>query len=258
MDSQPFSRPRPKSLAQALYDQVAGRIQDGTLRPGDKLATEAELIREHGISRTVVREALSRLQAAGLVETRHGVGTFVLDRPSLPGLGFDANTLRTIHDVLTMLELRICLESEAAGLAATRRSTEQLAGMRRALDAIRHASREDGNAVGEDFQLHLQIAKATGNRYFVELMTYLGAAAIPRYRVDSAQLGGTSRAEYLARINREHEDIYDAIARQDPDGARAAMRAHLTNSRERLRRAHGAADRASSEPPVGVRPRRSH
>jgi DNA-binding FadR family transcriptional regulator len=84
----------------------------------------------------------------------------------------------------------------------------------------------------------LQIALATGNRYFTDIMTHLGTSIIPRTRLNSARLAHDDQQHYMSRLSREHEEIYDAIARQDSDAARAAMRLHLTNSRERLRQAH--------------------
>jgi DNA-binding FadR family transcriptional regulator len=118
--------------------------------------------------------------------------------------------------------------------------------MRRALDAFARSVEDAGEAVNPDFQFHLQIALAAGNRHFADLMTHLGMVIIPRTRVNTAQFAQEERTEYLRRVGREHEDIYDAIARRDPDAARAAMRTHLANSRERLRRAH---ERAGS--PLG-------
>jgi len=74
-----LERRRPRSLALGVVEQLSDRIRDGRLVPGAKLATEAALTGEFGVSRTVIREALSKLQASSLVETRHGVGTFVID-----------------------------------------------------------------------------------------------------------------------------------------------------------------------------------
>jgi len=101
-----------------------------------------------------------------------------------------------------------------------------------------------GDAVASDFQFHLQIALSTGNRYFTDIMTHLGTSIIPRTRLNSARLAQDDQQHYMKRLSREHEEIYEAIARQDSDAARAAMRLHLTNSRERLRHAHEAAERA--------------
>ena len=92
-------------------------------------------------------------------------------------------------------------------------------------------------SVESDVKFHLLIAQATGNRYFVDILTHLGTTIIPRARLNSAQLSHDEPSAYLQRVNREHEDIFHAIERRDPEGARAAMRTHLSNSRERLRKA---------------------
>ena len=239
--AQPRARRKHRSLAQELVAELSQRIRDGRIKPGDKLPTESAIMEEQGVSRTVVREALSRLQAAGLVETRHGIGTFVLEVPGPGGFRLDPATIVTLREVLALLELRISLEVETAGLAAQRRTEAQLTAMREALDAIK-ASAANAEAVASDFQFHLRIAEATGNRYFTDIMSHLGTSIIPRTRVNSASLARADQAQYTARLEREHEQIYEAIARQDPEAARAAMRLHLTNSRERLRQAHAAAE----------------
>jgi DNA-binding FadR family transcriptional regulator len=197
----------------------------------------------HGVSRTVVREAISNLQAAGLVETRHGIGTFAL--ASHPGLAFriDPPVIVTVRDVLAMLELRISLETEAAGLAAARRTEQHLSQMRSALRTFRASLESGGDTADPDFQFHLQVAYATENRYFADIMSHLGMATIPSSRVPAVdKAAGESRVAYLCLVNQAHEGIYDAIFRRDPEGARAAMRAHLTHSRDRLRRAEEIAE----------------
>ena len=229
-------RRKSKSLAQAVMDDLTARIRAGRYKAGDRLPTEPEIMAEHGVSRTVVREAVSRLQATGLVETRHGVGTFVLaPTGEAPGL----TSVLTIRDVLAMLELRISLETEAAALAALRRTDTQLAAMRQAVDTIEANIARGERSIDADFEFHLQIALATGNKYFEDFYRHLGKSTIPRARVDSSRFAGQSERDYLSRTNREHEAIYAAIERRDPEMARAAMRMHLSNSAERLRRASG-------------------
>jgi GntR family transcriptional repressor for pyruvate dehydrogenase complex len=144
----------------------------------------------------------------------------------------------TLRDVLSVLELRISLETECAGLAAQRAEPDDLARMRTALDAIEAASRMGGDSVAADLQFHISVARATGNRYFVDILTQMGTALIPRERIDSAGIAHADPKAYVALVNLEHESILDAISRRDSDGARAAMRMHLSNSRERLRRAN--------------------
>lgn len=237
----PPLRRRARGLAHAVVDDIARRIDTGLLKAGDKLPTEAEFMQVHGVSRTVVREALSRLQAGGRVETHHGIGTFVLEMSApVVAIRLEASDLANASEVLAVLELRISLETESAGLAAQRRSDAQLAAMRAALDAFEAGVAGQGETVSHDFHFHQLIAQATGNRHFADIMGHLGAALIPRTRVNSPRLAQEDPSVYLRRVSREHEEIYEAIARQDPDAARAAMRLHLTNSRERLRRAQAA------------------
>jgi GntR family transcriptional regulator, transcriptional repressor for pyruvate dehydrogenase complex len=236
------TRRRSRSLAHELVEGIGAQIHTQTLKPGDKLPTEAEIMQSYGVSRTVVREALSRMQAGGLVETRHGIGTFVLEPRPGQSFGIEPGDIAAAVDVMAVLELRISLETESAGLAAQRRTDAHLAEMRAALDAFEaNVVNGGGQAISPDFRFHLAIAHATGNRYFADIMSHLGATLIPRTRVNSSRVAQEDLPQYLRRVNREHEEIYSAIARGDSESARAAMRIHLTNSRERLRRARGAA-----------------
>jgi DNA-binding FadR family transcriptional regulator len=237
MNAADTTQRRPRTLAQGLVESFGDGIRDGRLAPGAKLPTESELMAAFGVSRTVVREALSRLQAAGMIETRHGIGSFVVGAGDGASFRIAPEQMATLRDVIAMLELRIGVESEAAGLAAQRRSDANLSRMRAALDAIAAALEAGDDAVAPDFQFHLEIARATGNHHFSDLLASLGSTIIPRARLDGAGPPDTERLAYLRRVNAEHESIYDAIAARDADAARAAMRTHLVNSRERRRRA---------------------
>lgn len=230
------ARRRPRSLAHDVVDALAGRIREGSLNAGEKLPTEAAIMEEFGVSRTVVREAISRLQAAGLVETRHGVGTFVVGLGEGSAFRISPDQLGTLQDVIEVLELRIGVETESAALAAVRRTPENLEALRNALKAFFAAVEEGRDAVGPDFQFHLEIARATQNHHFIDLMGTLGGMMIPRARLEPPGPLTPEREAYLRRVNSEHESIVDAITRQDPEAARAAMRTHLANSRERRRR----------------------
>ncbi|MBW8891622.1 MAG: FadR family transcriptional regulator, partial [Burkholderiales bacterium] len=126
---------------------------------------------------------------------------------------------------------------EAAGLAAQRRTADNLAALRKALDAVIAAVEAGQDSVAADFQFHLEIARATQNGHFAELMATLGSQIIPRARLEPSVDMGAERLAYMRRVNAEHESILDAITSQDAESARAAMRTHLSNSRERRRRA---------------------
>lgn len=225
-----------RSLAQQLFDEFSAQIAKGHWAAGDKLPTESRLVAHYDVSRTVVREAISKLQAAQLVETRHGIGTFVLESPGPSPLSLSPMERDAAVDVLAVLELRISIEIEAAGLAALRHKKRDLQAMQQALAAF-VASHENGqDTVAHDLSFHLAIATATGNRYFVEVLKHFNSLLIPRTRIES--INRPDRApDYLLRLNHEHEAILSAIERKDVESARAAMRLHLTNSRERLRHA---------------------
>lgn len=236
-DNPPGEHRRPRSLALRVVEAMQARIREGQLEPGTKLPTEGQVMDEFGVSRTVVREALSKLQAAGLVATRHGVGTFVVGPGQEAGFRIDPQHLETLRDVIAVLELRMGVETEAAGLAAQRRSATNLDVMRAALDDFALSVEAGRDAVAADVRFHGEIARATQNTHFANLLGSLGARIIPRARLDPADVVDEERRNYLRRVNAEHESIYDAIARADAESARAAMRTHLSNSRERRRRA---------------------
>ena len=237
----PSARRRPRTLALELVDSLGDRIRAGQLQTGDKLPTEAAIMGEFEVSRTVVREAISKLQAAGLVETRHGIGTFVLGAGDGPSFKITPEQFSTLQDVIAVLELRIGLETEAAGLAAQRRTPGNLIALRKALDAVIAAVEAGQDSVAADFQFHLEIARATQNGHFAELMATLGSQIIPRARLEPVVDLSAERLAYMRRVNAEHESILDAITSQDAESARAAMRTHLSNSRERRRRAQAEA-----------------
>ena len=230
-------RTRRGGLVQEVVQHLQQQIQSGQLQPGDKLPTESAVMELLSVSRTVVREAISRLQASGHVETRHGIGTFVLEAPTTHNFRIAEQDMATVDDVIAVLELRISLETEAAGLAAQRATPEQLTQMATALQGFSNAIDSQSDAVPSDFQFHMEIAKATGNRHFADLMTYLGTHIIPRTRIKTADQAPEGRQAYLERVHGEHESIYNAIRNHDTEAARAAMRTHLSNSRDRLRKA---------------------
>ena len=100
---------RRRSLTADLVQALGDRVRDGRLQGGTKLPPEGAIMEEFGVSRTVVREAISRLQAAGMVETRHGVGTFVLGQGDASSFRIGTKHLDALKDVINVLELRIAV-----------------------------------------------------------------------------------------------------------------------------------------------------
>jgi GntR family transcriptional repressor for pyruvate dehydrogenase complex len=231
---QPIDRDAGRGLAHELVERLKERILAGQMEPGQKLPTEAALVADFGVSRTVVREAISRLQAAGLVETFQGRGSFVLALPEARRFEVGADRVRTHRDVLDVIDFRIGIEGEAAGLAAERRTDIQLKAIERALRELNRAGESGTGAVEADYEFHLRIAVASGNRFYSDLLASLGPMMImlPRTRLEPAYT--VSDATHLTRVALEHENIHLAIIRGDGMAARAAMRLHLANSRARL------------------------
>lgn len=168
-------RKRSPGLAHDIVAELTQRILLGQLAPGEKLPSESAIVREHGVSRTVVREAISKLQAAGLVETRHGIGTFVLERDQRQGIHLSRDTAASVRGII---ELRMGLETQAAALAARRRTEEQLLQMRQALDDHQDSLANNDSSVEPDLRFHQLIAQATGNSCFTDIIAQLGRSAI--------------------------------------------------------------------------------
>jgi DNA-binding FadR family transcriptional regulator len=231
-----MTTPRGKGRAHDLAGVLRAQLHSQALKAGDKLPTESVLMQTHGVSRSVVREAISHLQAEGWVQTQHGVGTFVLAREAPWRFDFDAgHAARGPIALEEMLELRTSVESDAAVLAARRRSDAQLQAMRQALADFDRELAAEAETAAADFRFHLAIAEATGNRYFKDLMGSVGLAGILPALTLAASLDEAQHRRQLQKVQQEHLDILQAIERQDGASASAAMRTHLSNSRERLR-----------------------
>jgi GntR family transcriptional repressor for pyruvate dehydrogenase complex len=220
------------TLAQRVVAGLKDKILAGDLPPGHKLPSEAELIDEYGVSRTVVLEAVTRLRAEGLVETFQGRGSFVLAMPEPTSFTVESAAIRSHHDVLDMLNFRLGIECEAAALAAARVDAAGVDAVRAVLTAFGAAAPEE--QVEADFLFHRAIAAASRNRFYLELLDSLGPMMImlPRTRLPDAY--SLTDAGHVERVRREHDNVATAVIAGDADTARAAMRVHLGNSRRRL------------------------
>lgn len=224
-----------RNLVETVGQDLRAAIAEGTLKPGEKLPSEAGLTKRYAVSRTVVREAIASLKADGLVDVRHGVGVFVASGQPGWGSAFQAAETARISSIIEMLELRAAVEIEAAGLAAVRRSPAQEEAIFERYDDLGALMAEGKPTTAADFALHLAIAEATNNPRFREFLEMMGRHVIPRA---SLQEGRDERtpADYLKQIQAEHKRIADAISARDEDGAREAMRTHLKGSQQRYRK----------------------
>ena len=221
---------RTEHLPARIAAQFARQIQDADLKPGDKLPTENEMSKNFGVSRTVIREAIAQLRNEGMIETRQGVGAFVIDRPTRH-IRLDDRRRMDPHGFRDLFQLRVPLEIEAAGLAATYHNAEHLRLLDEALQRMSVTGDGAGDGIVADLDFHRTIAAATGNDYFVQ---FLGAVSdrILQTIVESRER--IRLTEIVAIVNGEHTELRNAIAARDPVRARAAMRAHMVGSAERI------------------------
>jgi GntR family transcriptional regulator, transcriptional repressor for pyruvate dehydrogenase complex len=225
-----------RNLTADLTAELRTRIVDGVVQPGDKLPSENALMGDFGVSRTVVRSALTRLQAEGLVETERGRGSFALtppddSHPTTPG----SRPVASVEDRLHLLEFRMGVEAEAAALAARNHSARQLRTVNAALQQFTASADHPGHAMKSDFEFHRAIAAASGNPFYLDCLGALGQTmiAMPRTRL----LTGVEHyaRDHFDQVVHEHRSIAAAIADGDESAAAAAMRSHLANSRRRFK-----------------------
>ncbi|MEQ9449243.1 MAG: FadR/GntR family transcriptional regulator [Rhodospirillaceae bacterium] len=234
--SKPYKVQAGRNLTQETTAALRTKIATGPMKAGDRLPTEKELEAEFGVSRTVIREAVAVLKADGLVEPRRGAGIFVLDPDGTRNKTMPSFQPDGVHGTLDLLELRMAVEIEAAGLAATRRSLSQDARIRENLSQFERAVETGASAVDVDAAFHIAIAQGTNNEVFTTFLKSLGKAAIPRSTLSEPDRERLIDRSYLERVNNEHRAIADAITAGDADGARSAMRAHLSGSITRYRK----------------------
>jgi GntR family transcriptional repressor for pyruvate dehydrogenase complex len=227
--------PGRKNLVGMVSGKLRQSILGGDLRPGDKLPSEAGLTRQFNVSRTVIREAIASLRADGLVEARHGVGIFVINKQPTFSQNFQSFENAKISAIIEALELRIAVEIEAAALAAVRRSPAQEEIIRERHEDIvaKIAAREP--TIDADFAFHLAIADATNNPRFREFLEVMGRNAIPRVALQYSDAENTP-SDYLDQIQAEHKKIVDAISARDAEAARKGIRTHLQGSLQRYRK----------------------
>lgn len=228
----------PLTPSIALSDQVASAIQAeigaSRLAEGDKLPTEAMLVKQFAVSRTVVREAVSRLKSLGLVETRQGSGTFVKAAGFSP-LQFDAGSAVSRRAVIQMVEVRRALEAEVAALAAQRRSPQDVKNIQRAALALDGAVKAGGDGVDEDVALHRAIADAAQNQFLISTLDYLRQFLRGATRVTRAN--EARRADFAQQVQLEHQAIIEAIAQGDAAKARKTAARHMDNAIKRIEQA---------------------
>ncbi|KQU82920.1 GntR family transcriptional regulator [Variovorax sp. Root318D1] len=221
-------------LADQVADALAAEVRSGRLSEGDRLPTEAALAEQFGVSRTVVREAVSRLKSLGLLDSRQGSGVYVRAAGVEP-LRFEMPHVASREAVIQMVELRRALEAEVAALAAERRTPEDVQRIRDAIDSLHAAVAAGGNGADEDVRFHRAIAEAARNPFLIGTLQYLRQFLHGATRVTRAN--EARRADFARQVAQEHAQIVEAIEAGDPLRAREAAKSHMDNAIRRIEQA---------------------
>lgn len=210
------------TLTDQIVDQLDGLIQSGAWPVGHRIPPEPELVKQLGVSRNTVREAVKSLIHAGMLEARQGDGTYV---SSASGLGSALQRRLGKSGLMETIEVRRALEQEAARLAAERHTEEDAVRLRRRLDEFRAAADEE-TFIQADLNLHQEIIRVTYNSLYVELYDHLTEALKDLIRIMSAE------KEELAKHDRIHGELIGHILARDADAAAEAVREHIRLSSE--------------------------
>ncbi len=236
------------SMADALFGRLEAMITDGELTPGSQLPTQKIIAEQEQVSRTVVREAVARLEAQGLVVARQGSGVYVAEDARYRAFQVTRDELSELSDVIRLLEMRLGVEAEMAAFAAARRTTEDIADMRTALRRMAEVSDDPTAAAAADVRFHLAIARATRNDYFVRLIDFLGLRLVPPRNLYLRDQPPEAHKAYVAKVRAEHEAILNAITRMDVALARQAAWDHMHESLNRHSELSDGSSSVSDEP----------
>jgi GntR family transcriptional repressor for pyruvate dehydrogenase complex len=217
--------------ADRVYEEILGQIVAGDFKIGDRLPSENQLGTEYDVSRAVVREALARLYADGVTVTRRGAGTYVQRQPGREFLRLAP--IGGVADLMRCFEFRIGLEGEAASLAAQRRTEEQLSVIDEAFEQLNRVNATGQVGVEEDIRFHAAIAAASRNQLFIQTLDALAIHVFNGMKI-TRSLSLARNKKRLALVQDEHRRVVEAIRESDVEHAREAMRAHISNAKNRV------------------------
>src|SRR5215218_7972124 len=213
---------RRTRLSHLIVQQLCGLIRESRLRPGDRLPPERDLAEQLQVSRASLREALRTMAIAGLVESRHGGGTYVRDALSWDAVSPLALVLQASDDTVGDLwEIRLIVEPEIAARAAIRASDSDIAALNELLAQQESAIGQVDTSLAIDRAFHRELARASHNPVAVRVVEMIGSLL-----TEGRSHFVTSR-ERQQNALRRHRDILTAVGGRNPEAAQNAMLNHL-------------------------------
>lgn len=224
---------RVPHLPTRVVDAIRREIGEGRLKPGDRLPGEQMLAETFRVSRNVVREAIARLRSDGVVQSRQGIGAFVVREAPSPILRIEPEASNDRVAFTNVFELRAMLEVRAAGLAAKRGTVAEFAAISAALDRMRGVEKWADKGVDADLEFHRAVALATGNDYIARVVGFVSEhmreSIMATRRRPNADVGDIVEVTIA-----EHAEIHDAILAGAAPRAREAMERHIINAARRV------------------------
>ena len=221
---------RAASLGERVSLKLVELIESREFQEGERLPAESHLAERFGVSRPIIREALSRLRSQGLVVSRRGSGSYVQrSGASAAPAETPFGPLTSMAQVRKCFEFRAAIEGDAAYHAAQNGNAGTLAAVRAALDKLEAAMLGRLVGISSDYEFHVAIARASGNSFFAVVMLQLQTPI--EFTMNLARsLSLTRTTEHMMTIQGEHVGIFRAIEAGDGESARRLMRAHLENT----------------------------
>lgn len=214
-----------------IYSDILSRIIDGEYQEGARLPTEHALAERFSTSRPTVREALAQLRADGIIATRHGSGTTVVRRPDPDVKRFAP--LESLSDIRRCYEFRTVIEAGAAAHAAEKAEDADIAAIQHEWDNLQTVVETSGIGAKDDFAFHLAVARASKNPFFITALSSIHEQMVFSMNL-SRNLSLVKSVERQRLVQREHQEVLEAIRARDPERAAQAMRMHLEHAVERM------------------------
>ena len=220
---------KPKKIYEEVSEILHEKIRSGVLKPGDRLDSVEQLAEQLQVSRSAVREALSALNAMGLIEIKQGSGTFVKSVPS-NRLDFPLSTamLSNKHGIAHLLEVRKIIEVGAAASAAVHRKERDIQAMLQILEDMQQAHGDGELGEKVDYQFHVAIATASQNPLLTTILDQISGLMIDTMK-ETRRIWLYSKKTTSEQLYDEHMQIFLAIQQQNEELAKYAMAAHLNN-----------------------------